>query len=233
MFMKKPLLFSLAFLVISLTSFSVMAQQVRTFSVSGFNKLSLGSAFRIDVKQGSNYSVKAEGRSEDINELEPTVSGGELKLRYKSNGWNRSRKTVSVSITMPNLQGVEFSGASTVNVGTFSGVKNMEVEVSGASKVNMEIVAQKVSMNLSGASSLTLIGKSDILNVEVSGASSFKGKDFPAREVSIEASGASNAAVVANAGLSAEASGASSIRYAGEVKNVHSSTSGASSVKRQ
>ena len=231
--MKKPLLFSLAFLMTSLMSLSVMAQQTRTFSVSGFNKLSLGSAFKIDVKQGSNYSVTAEGRSEDLDDLESNVSGGEFKLRYKGNGWNRNRKTVNVSITMPNLQGVDFSGASTVNVGKFSGVKNMEIEVSGASRVNMELVAQKVSMDLSGASSLTLLGKCDILNGEVSGASSFKGKDFPTREVSIDASGASSAAVVASAVIHAEASGASSVRYSGDVKDIHSSTSGASSVKRQ
>ena len=216
-----------------LTSFSAMAQQTRNFSVSGFNKLSMGSAFKVDVKQGSNYSVTADGRSEDLSDIESSISGGELKLRYKGNGWSKNRKTVNIHITMPGLQGVEFSGASDVTVGKFSGVKSMDIEVSGASKVSMELVAQKVSMELSGASSLTLLGKCEVLNGEVSGASSFKGRDFPAREVSIDASGASSAAIVASAAIHAEASGASSIRYSGDAKDIHSSTSGASSVKRQ
>jgi carbon monoxide dehydrogenase subunit G len=231
--MNKTGLFISACLMATLMSFSGQAQNTRTFSVSGFNKLSLGNAFKIDVKQGSNFSVRAEGRAEDLDDLESAVSGGVFKLRYKGNGWNKNRRTVTVMITMPNLQGVEFSGASSVQVGRFSGVRNMDIEVSGASKVNMELAAQKVSMELSGASSLTLSGSCDVLNGEVSGASSFRGKDFPAREVSIDASGASSAAVTASNAIHAEASGASSIRYSGNAKDIHSSTSGASSVKRQ
>ncbi len=231
--MKKIFFFSIVCLVASLTPYSVLAQNTRNFSVSGFNRLDLGSAFKIDVKQGSKYSVVAEGRSEDLDELESNVSGGVFKLKYKSNGWNKNRKTVNVSITMPNLQGVDFSGASKATVGTFTGVKNMDIEVSGASSVTMDFNASKVTFDLSGASALTLTGQSDIINGEVSGASTFRGKDFPAKEVSIDASGASSASIVASSVIHAEASGASSIRYSGNVKDIHSSSSGASSIKRQ
>jgi hypothetical protein len=215
-----------------LLSVGVFAQSSRNFQVSGFTRLSLGSAFKIEVKQGSNFSVSTTGRSEDLNDLEAKVTGGELRLGYKGSNWNRNRKTVYVSITMPSLQAVDFSGASQANVAKFSGVSNMTIEVSGASKVNMELAAKKVSLDLSGASALTLTGNSDVLNGEISGASSFKGRDFHSKEVNLEASGASSAAVVANNALRAEASGASSIRYSGNVKDVSSSTSGASSVKR-
>jgi carbon monoxide dehydrogenase subunit G len=230
--MNKIILFFAGCLLTTLLSLSAGAQNTRTFQVNGFNKLSMGSAFKIDVRQGSNFSVKAEGRDEDLNDLESSVSGGVFKLRYKGNGWNKNRKTVVVRITMPDLQGVEFSGASSVNVSKFSGVRNMDIEVSGASKVNMEVEAQKVSMELSGASTLTLLGSCEVLNGEVSGASSFRGRDFPAKDVNIEASGASSAAITASNVIHAEASGASSIRYSGDAKNVRSSSSGASSVKR-
>jgi len=224
--------FIVSCLFVTLISVSAFAQQSRNFSVSGFNRLAMGSAFKIDVKQGSKFSVTASGRDEDIEDLQANVSGGELKLGYKGNNWGKNRKTVSVSIVMPNLQGIDFSGASTANVAKFSGTKNMDIEISGASRVNMELSAQKVSMELSGASSLVLTGQCAILNGEVSGASTFKGRDFPAKEVNIDASGASSAAVVASNTVHAEASGASSIRYSGSAKDVHSSTSGASSIKR-
>jgi len=227
--MKKFIVIGLLIILATVTSF---AQESKNFSVSGFNKLALGSAFKIDVKQGNNFSVTTTGRSEDLNDLEANVSDGTLKLSYKGNNWNKNRKTVNVSITMPNLQGVRFSGASTANVAKFSGVKTMDIDVSGASRVTMELSAQKVALDLSGASSLVLTGQCDVLNGEVSGASTFKGRDFPAKEVNIDASGASSAAVAANTTLHAEASGASSIRYSGSVKDIHSSSSGAGSVKR-
>jgi Putative auto-transporter adhesin, head GIN domain len=54
----------------------------RTFSLTGFDRLSLGSAFEITVTKG-NHAVKVEGRKEDLNDLEADVSGGKLRIRYK------------------------------------------------------------------------------------------------------------------------------------------------------
>lgn len=231
--MRRTQLFLIAALLITALSCSVTAQETRKFSVSGFNKLSMGSAFKIDVKQGSSFSVVATGRAQDLDEMESSVKGGTLHLGYKGNGWNRNRKTVEISITMPALEGVDFSGASKANVARFSGVKSMDIEVSGASQVTMSLSAPKVTVDLSGASSLTLNGDGDVLTGEVSGASSFKGRDFSVKTANIDASGASSAAVLASNTINAEASGASSIRYSGSVKDVHTSTSGASSVKRE
>lgn len=233
--MKKSfIVYLVAFFALSL-SISAFAQETRGFNVSGFDKLSIGSAFKIDVKQGSRFSVSASGRTEDLQDLESSVKSGTLHLGYKNKGWNRSRKTVTVQITMPSLEAVDFSGACKANVGNFSGVKSMDIDVSGASQVTMSFSAPKVSFDLSGASSLILSGKGDVLNGEVSGASSFKGRDFSCKVANIDASGASSAAVVASSAVRVDASGASSIRYSGDVRDneVHASTSGASSVKRE
>jgi hypothetical protein len=230
--MKKSLIFCAAVFTLATLAMSANAQDSRKFSASGFTKLSMGSSFKIEVRQGSGFSVSTSGRKEDLDELESSVKGGTLHLGYKGVNWNKNRKTVNVDITMPSLEGVDFSGASKANVASFTGVKSMEIEVSGASGVTMALSAPKVSFDLSGASSLTLTGQGDILTGEVSGASSFKGREFSSKTVNIDASGASSAAVVASATVNAEASGASSIRYSGGAKDIHSSTSGASSVKR-
>ncbi|ACT95460.1 head GIN domain-containing protein [Dyadobacter fermentans] len=230
--MKRTQLFLIAALLITALSCRVTAQETRKIQVSGFNKLSMGSAFKIDVKQGGSYSVTATGRAEDLDDMESAVKGGTLHLGYKNKGWNRNRKTVEISIVMPALEAVEFSGASKANVARFSNVKNMDIEVSGASQVTMSVASPKVAVEVSGASSLTLNGEGDVLTGEVSGASSLKGRDFSAKTVNIDASGASSAAIVASNTVNAEASGASSIRYSGGAKDIRSNTSGASSVKR-
>lgn len=230
--MKKIPLFSVAALLMLFLTLTASAQETRNFNLSGFDKVSMGSAFRIELKQGSKYSISTTGRSEDLQDLEATVKGDVLHLGYKGNNWNKNRKTVTVNITMPALEGVDFSGACKAHVAPFTGVGNMDVEVSGASQVNMEMSAPKLTFDLSGASSLVLVGKGDVLSGEVSGASSFKGRDFAARTVNIDASGASSAAVMASNAVHADASGASSIRYSGSAKDIHSSSSGASSVKR-
>ena len=231
--MKKTFTFSFVALLMLVLSLNASAQGTRNFNLTGFDKLSMGSAFRVEVQQGSKYSISTTGRSEDLDDLQATIKGDVLHLGYKNNSWNKRRKTVNINIVMPSLDGVDFSGASKVVVNKFVGTKSMAIEVSGASQVTMDFSAPKVTFELSGASSLTITGQGDVLNGEVSGASSFKGESFPAKSVNIDASGASSAYVVASATVHADASGASRIRYSGEAKDIHSNTSGASSVKRE
>lgn len=233
MIMKKLLTLSLIWLVVTACSGqSKGPQTTRTLKVADFTKLSMGSAFKINVEQGSTFRVTVSGREDDLDDLEYDVSRGTLKLSYKNTKWNRNCEGVQVEVTMPNLDGVDFSGASTAKVKGFRGGRGMDIDVSGASKVEMDFSADKVSVDLSGASRLTLMGKAERLEGEMSGASTFDGKDFPVKEAKLEASGASSASVVSNSVLEADASGASRIRYSGSARQVRSSTSGASSISR-
>lgn len=232
--MKKLLVFGLFSLATLGVSIRTLAQESRSFSVSGFTKLEMGSAFKLNVAPGKQFKVVAEGRAEDLNDLEASTSGGALKLNYKNDGWkSKNRKEVRVSITMPALDGLDLSGASKATIAKFPPNAQFEIQVSGASQATVELVSREVELDLSGASQITLLGNCDKLEVDLSGASSLKGNDFEAKIVKIESSGASNAMVVANNTLQANASGASSIKYRGNAKDVKTSTSGASSIKRQ
>lgn len=233
MIMKKLLTLSLLwFVAIACAAQNKGPQATRTLKVSDFTKLSMGSAFKINVEQGSSFRVTVSGREDDLDELEYNVSRGTLQLGYKNSSWSKNRESVQVEVTMPALDGVDFSGASHAKVKGFQGGRGMDIDVSGASKVEMDFSADKVMVDLSGASRLVLMGKAETLEGEMSGASTFDGKDFPVKEANLEASGASSASVVASSALQADASGASRIRYSGSARQVRSSTSGASSISR-
>lgn len=233
MIMKKLLTLSLIWLVVTACSAQNRGlQATRTLKVADFTKLAMGSAFKISVDQGSSFRVTVSGREADLDDLEYSVSRGTLKVGYQNNSWSKNREGVQVEVTMPTLDGVDFSGASNAKVRGFRGGRGMAIDVSGASKVEMDFSADKVFVDLSGASRLTLMGKAETLEGEMSGASTFDGKDFPVKEANLEASGASSASVVASSALEADASGASRIRYSGSARQVRSSTSGASSISR-
>ncbi len=207
------------------------AETSRTFPVTNFSKLSLGSAFKIDVTQGSQFKVTATGEAADLDDLEANVSGGTLSVKY-NNRHRNNRKGVRIRIEMPSLAAVDFSGASTASVSGFKNRGEMKIAISGASTVTMDFEAKSVSLDLSGASNLKLNGKADALEGDISGASSLKARDFSAKEVELDASGASSAAIFASASLRGDASGASSIRYAGGARDIRVNTTGASSIKK-
>jgi Putative auto-transporter adhesin, head GIN domain len=220
----------LILLLAFVTSSSFAQELKRTFNVSGFDKLDLGSSFIITVTQGNDYKLDVRGREQDVKDLSARVSNNTLDLYYPSNwsGW-KNRKEVYVTITMPKLMGVEFSGATKSTVSGFSSEK-LAIEISGASSSVFNVNAKTLSLDCSGASSLKIVGDGQALDADISGASSINAFDFKVANANIDASGASDVRIYVTGKMMAEASGASSVRYKGGA-SIKTSTSGAGSIK--
>jgi hypothetical protein len=103
---------------------------------------------------------------------------------------------------------------------------------SGATQASLVGMAgESLEVDLSGASSFkSSVGTVSKLSVELSGASTFQGIDLIADSIRVKASGASSATVCPIDQLKAHASGASTIRYAGAPAKLSVDSSGAGSV---
>ncbi|MCU0341383.1 MAG: DUF2807 domain-containing protein [Spirosomaceae bacterium] len=201
----------------------------RTLNVRDFDRLSMGSAFQITVTKG-NFAVSLEGRKKDLDDLEHAVANGKLRIGYKDWGWSNNRKTVKVTISMPTVKAIDFSGASSSKISGFNDLGALDLDFSGASSADLDLKADRIVMDVSGACTIRMKGAARRIEGEVSGASSIKAYDFTVKEAILDVSGASSMGVNVTGKLDAEASGASSVRYRGGA-SVRSNTSGASSVR--
>ncbi len=215
----KKILSLFAALVVVFSSFADPAVVTKKFKVANFNSIELGSAFEVHVHKGNVYAVSVTGREKDIDELEVSSSSGKLEIGYESGWkwtWNNNRSKLVVNITLPRLNSGDFSGASKVDLQGFSNEEEMSLVFSGASKGLIEgLHADKLKIELSGASDCKITGHTDYLKVEASGASHLKALDFFARNVDVDASGASSAQVHVQKSLKVDASGASHVKYKG------------------
>ena len=110
----------------------------------------------------------------------------------------------------------------------------MTVDVSGASSLKGNIdLSNTLEIDASGASRIQLEGVVKNADVDVSGASSVKGLDLVINDkLRLDASGASNAKLIANGRIKADLSGASSFKYGGDADKVNIHSTGASSSKK-
>lgn len=215
----------------------LMGQNKKDFPLKGFDKLDMSSAFQIDVSQGSSFKVMVDAeRSEDLEDLEVKISGGTLIAKYRDGKggwkWNNNRKRVSITVVMPTLRQVDFSGATKSKINGFNDLEDVVLKFSGAANSEINIKADKVKLDCSGASSIKMNGSSSKMDFDVSGASNINCYNFSARDVDADISGASSVKVAVSKTLNVEASGASSLRYRGQ-PSVKSDVSGASSVKSE
>jgi hypothetical protein len=197
--------------------------------VAHFTKLEVGGAFKVYLSQGDQEKLVLEADAEEMTEIVTETVGSTLKIHTKS-GWGNRFHEMSIYLTFKDLEYIDFSGAVEVTgegVLTFS---ELEMDVSGAAEIDMEMKAERFEAEFSGASEIDFRGNCKAGFLELSGASEFDAEGLEFQDLNIEVSGASDAKVFATNKLDIDASGASSIRYKGNPK-VSIDESGASSVK--
>jgi hypothetical protein len=211
--------------------------QTKKIRVGNFQSLEIGHDFDVQIIKGNVCSITATGRADDLEKLDVQVEGNTLKFDIDASwswmGYNKNHKKIKLLITLPRIKSAEFSGASHVNLRGFNDEEQMNITVSGASHLAGDsIQADKLVLELSGASHAKLSGRIAKLDLELSGASHLNAEELLSRDADIEASGASHAQVTIQKSLQVEASGASKVEYRGNPMNLTKDVSGASTVRR-
>jgi hypothetical protein len=201
----------------------------RAIQVTPFSKLLVSGSFDVTVSVGSAEAVMVHVDDNLVDSLDVGVSDDELHVGLKS-GTSVSNASLEADITVRSLDSLEGSGASTITLSSALAADTMTVTVSGASRLSGPIELGGGSIRLSGASGAELTGSATTVEVTASGASRLDAKGLTIHELTIDLSGASEAEVTVTGSLSAGASGASTLRYAGSPTITRSETSGASSI---
>jgi len=158
-----------------------------------------------------------------------------LKFSWKNgmwNGWNWNNRHLKAYVTFTELQMLDASGASNVQITDPITVNDFKLELSGASAIKGDIKASSFHFELSGASSATLNTVSPSYTTEVTGASNLKGT-CSGDKMDFDISGASTVEMQGSTGtLNITASGASDFRgYDLQANTCKAEASGASSIK--
>ena len=140
-----------------------------------------------------------------------------------------------VQLSMSGATALKFenirSGIINASASGVGKLKTLEVNAnellanfSGASSVVFSGEIGIVSVELDGASSLSLQGDGDKMSVTASGTATFNGKSFTVKDASVNLSGVSGATVTVTQKLETETSGNSHIDYYGNPQSVNSKT---------
>lgn len=236
--MKKSIYLLIAALGVSINLLASADLTTKKYKVSNFNSLEIGHAFEVHVFKGNTYSIAATGNENDLESVEVQVNGSKLEVTldesYWTNwrNWRNNNKKIVINITMPRLKDAEFSGAAKVTLEGFVDEEEMVLHGSGAVKLmSSKLVADKLTLDLSGASKVEMKGQVLKLTIDLSGASHLVLSDMIARDADVDASGASHVELNVQKSLRVEASGASKITYLGNPA-ISKDLSGASFVRR-
>jgi hypothetical protein len=206
--------------------------ETEEYAFTDFTKVEIGSAFEFEIEQSSSYSINVTADDNVMDYVRVSQDGQTLKIGLRRVIWV-GLVTLRASVTMPQLHGLTASGASRGTVSDFSSTEDLDITVSGASRLTGDITAGDVEFDISGASTIQLEGSANDMVADVSGASSFNLDDFTVNNADVDFSGASSGTINLSGRLDADLSGASRLWYIGEPTMGTIDTSGASTISKK
>jgi hypothetical protein len=207
----------------------------RTYDEEGFDGVSVIGPYRVVIRAGSTYQVKAAGNTTHLDDLRVEREGGKLVIRSRNRNFMSGSKwrgadKVLVTIETPKLDRLELVGASQADVHGF-GTGDLQVEQAGASQLRLQGDFNNLDIDLAGACRASLQGKAEALSVDGAGGCELDAPEFTARRADIDMVGGSKARLRVTESLKADAIGASVIEYSGNPTDVTKDATGASSVR--
>jgi hypothetical protein len=191
----------------------------RTYDDTDFTGVSISGQWQVTIDRGAAWRVAIDVPAELVDDLRVRRDGQVLEVGSESawrfGGFGRNEPDFKATITMPALESIVLSGASTLSFTGFEG--------------------DRLSLNSSGASEVRAAsGRFDTLTLVMSGAGNVDLGGLPVTNADIQVSGAGNLDLnMAGGRLTGSMSGAGNLEYTGTVSEQSVSSSGIVSIKRR
>ena len=198
-------------------------------AVSSFNKIDISGGYEVLINQGSEERLELEVDENLLEYIETETRKNTLYISSKKQIGSAS--SLKLYITVVDVEDIDVSGAIELkNKGTYK-TANLEIDISGAADIDLDVDVENLNMDISGASETTLSGNARNFEIEISGAGELQAKKLKTRNTTIDISGAGSAIVNVKKTLNVSVSGSGSVKYKGSPK-IKKDISGAGSIEK-
>jgi hypothetical protein len=198
--------------------------------VDSFDAIKASGMFKVILVKGDKPGVKVETDENLQQYVKIDVRNSTLRVGMtQGQTYNPTRMEVYIT-TSGDLKELDLSGATSISADHVLLGDNLDIDVSGAGDINLELNVGRLSTKVSGAGSIKLKGNADHHQIRLSGAASMKCMDLKTTSTDVNLSGAGSANVYATETLEANISGVGSIKYGGNPQKTNFSKSGLGSI---
>ncbi len=227
------------------------------YEFNDFTRLDIQNAFDVEIVQSGTYSISVT-TNEDLQDFLSVLKNGDtvtIKLtpNHPFTDFILMRKTLKARIAMPALNSLKVSGACHCQVRGFESTNNLDLEVSGASRVTLnnieagdvkmavsgesgifgKLTSVDVDFDVSGASKVELTGTGEDLGLIAEGASKINLQFFVSQTADISIGGSTEVITDTRSHLDIALSGASRLYFLSNPNFGKMEVLGASTIKHK
>nr|MDE5639115.1 DUF2807 domain-containing protein [Odoribacter sp.] len=204
--------------------------------VTSFEGINVNNAIHVFLSPGNKESVKVEADDNVVPYIQTKVKDGILHITLKGEEPIRNflpKLPMNVYVTIRNLREIEANAAATVEGESAFQVETLELDISSAASLDLEVKGENIDMDISSAANVTLSGQINNIKAEASGACKLNGANLETLKANIDMSGASSATLKVKDELEYNVSGASRLTYSGNPRIYKAEITSAGSVKKK
>ncbi|MEM9856215.1 MAG: head GIN domain-containing protein [Bacteroidota bacterium] len=198
------------------------------FSVSDFNRIEVEGNFEIRLEKSGNPGVSVTTDENLLDFISVESRGDRLVLISEKN--LISEEGVQVVISYSELRGISVGGAAILTSDQTIAEDYLDLEMSGAGAVELDLEMTALEINVSGAGAMELTGSVVEQRIRMDGAGGLDAGDLISEKCEIDISGVGGAVVHVTESLRASVSGVGGITYRGNPTDVQKDVSGIGSV---
>ena len=203
------------------------ASEVR--ELKSFNEIEISGPYQVILTQGETESIQISASDDVRNQIITKVEGNELKVYHR--GKLNDAGSITITIQFKQLKEITCNGAVQLLTGTPMKSEKLDVNLTGASTVTLEVTAGEVDVDVAGSSNITLSGKTEKLELEISGSGKVSATGLETKNCDVDITGSGKAAVNTNSMLSVTITGSGAVSYYGEPQVTRNITGSGTVVK--
>ena len=227
--MKKVMILFISVLLLG----AAYGQQKEERKLGDFDEIKVSNAINLYLKQGNETKAVVEVDGIDLNKVETEVSGGTLKIYIHNNSNNFRRSMhVKVYVTYKSLEGISASSASDVYSESVIKSERLELSVSSAASMELDLDVNYLDMSASSAGDLELSGEAGKVDGAASSAGDIDAFDLVCKSATLRASSAGDIKINITEEIEARASSGGSVKYKGNPSKSNTDSSSGGSVRK-
>jgi hypothetical protein len=194
--------------------------------IGEFTGLKVSSGIDVVIRQGNEISLELEADDNLHDVIITEVVDNTLKIDTRKN--IRKAKSKKVFLVYEDLNRIRISSSGDVTSENTLQTDRLDIDLSSAGDLNLEVEAEKISCDISSAGDARLSGSTEILVASLSSAGDLHAYELRAKKAEVSCSSAGDARIYASEEFNLRSSSAGSIYYKGEgrVSNSHTSSAG-------
>jgi len=184
-----------------------------------FTKIGSVGPDNIIFSKGDDFSIRAEGDADTIEQLRFKLKDGSLKVgRLKAKGWSGDYDATTIYISAPSLKAVALAGSGDVKVDEMSD-DSAKISVAGSGDVTVDNVkSDSLKGSIAGSGNISLAGSAESTKISIAGSGDVNGKGLKAATANISIAGSGNVELSSDGSVDAKVMGSGDIRVHGKAK---------------